>query len=70
MSDDVIASGFKDVDRAADFAVFASCLELIDSLSFFVECKRESYDLLGAGPGRRILDVGCGLGDDAAASRS
>jgi ubiquinone/menaquinone biosynthesis C-methylase UbiE len=67
MSDDIIASGFKDVDRAADFAVFSSCLELIDSLPFFIECKRESYELLGAAPGRRILDVGCGLGDDAAA---
>src|SRR5690349_21886506 len=67
MSDDIIASQFKDVDHAADFAVFASCLELIDSLPFFGECKRESYRLLGAAPGRRILDVGCGLGDDAAA---
>src|SRR5215470_6699490 len=67
MSDDVIASEFKDVDRAADFTVFSSCLELIDSLPFFVECKRESYRLLDAVPGRRILDVGCGLGDDAAA---
>src|SRR5262245_44971753 len=67
MSEDIIASEFKDVDRAGDFAVFSSCLELIDSLPFFVECKRESYRLLGAAPGRRILDVGCGLGDDAAA---
>jgi len=67
MTDDIIASDFKDVDRAGDFAAFSSCLELIDSLPFFVECKRESYHLLGAAPGRRILDVGCGLGADAAA---
>jgi ubiquinone/menaquinone biosynthesis C-methylase UbiE len=66
MKDD-IASGFKDVDRAADFAVFASCLNLIDSLPHFAELKRESYGLLGAAPGRRLLDVGCGQGDDAAA---
>jgi ubiquinone/menaquinone biosynthesis C-methylase UbiE len=66
MKDD-IASEFKDVDRAADFAMFARCLELIESLPFFKECKRESFRLLGAAPGRRILDVGCGLGDDAAA---
>lgn len=66
MKDD-IASEFRDVDRAADFAMFSSCLELIDSLPFFGECKRESYALLGAAPGRRILDVGCGLGADAAA---
>src|SRR5262245_154830 len=66
MKDD-IASDFKDVDRAADFALFSSCLDLIESMPFFVECKRESDRLLGAAPGRRIRDVGCGLGDDAAA---
>jgi ubiquinone/menaquinone biosynthesis C-methylase UbiE len=66
MTDD-FASGFQSVDRASDFEVFSSCLTLIESLPFFAECKRESYDLLDATPGRRILEVGCGLGDDAAA---
>jgi ubiquinone/menaquinone biosynthesis C-methylase UbiE len=66
MADD-LASGFQSVDHASDFEVFSSCLTLIDSLPFFAECKRESYDLLAATPGSRILEVGCGLGDDAAA---
>jgi len=66
MTDD-LASGFQNVDRAVDFAVFSGCLSLIDSMPFFAECKRESYGLLGAGPGQKILEVGCGLGDDAAA---
>ena len=64
---DDLAAGFQSVDRASDFEVFASCLTLIDSLPFFAECKRESYDLLAAMQGSRILEVGCGLGDDAAA---
>ena len=66
MADD-LASGFQSVDKATDFEVFARCLTLIDSIPFFAECKRESYDLLAAAPGSRILEVGCGLGDDAAA---
>ena len=65
MADD-LASGFQRVDAASDFEMFANCLTLIDSLPFFAECKRESYDLLAAGPGSRLLEVGCGLGDDAA----
>jgi ubiquinone/menaquinone biosynthesis C-methylase UbiE len=66
MADD-LASGFQSVDRASDFEVFSRCLTLIDSLPFFADCKRESYQLLNLAPGRRILEVGCGLGDDAAA---
>ena len=66
MTDD-LASGFQRVDRAEDFELFSRCLTLIDSLPFFADCKRESYELLEVGPGRRILEVGCGLGDDAAA---
>ena len=64
--DDDLASGFRNVDLAADFAVFSGCLTLVGSIPFFAECKRESYGMLGAAPGRRLLDVGCGLGDDAA----
>jgi ubiquinone/menaquinone biosynthesis C-methylase UbiE len=66
MRDD-LASGFRDVDGAADFSVFSGCLDLVAALPYFAECKRESFGLLEAVPGRRILDVGCGLGDDAAA---
>lgn len=66
MGDD-LASGFKNVDAAQDFEVFSKCLTLVDSIPFFADCKRESFFLLGAAPGRRVLDVGCGLGDDAAA---
>lgn len=66
MNDD-LASGFRDVDNATDFGLFSRCLTLVESLPFFSECKRESYALLDAAPGRRILDVGCGLGGDAAA---
>jgi ubiquinone/menaquinone biosynthesis C-methylase UbiE len=66
MTDD-LASGFQSVDRASDFDVFSRCLTLIDSLPFFADCKRESYELLGVTSGRRILEVGCGLGEDAAA---
>ncbi len=54
---DDLASGFLRVDRASDFAVFSSCLTLIDSLQFFAECKRESYDLLDAVAGHRMPEV-------------
>ena len=65
MNDD-LASGFRAVDRASDFAVFSGCLDLVGSLPFFAECKAASFDQIHPSPGRTLLDVGCGLGDDAA----
>ena len=50
MADD-LASGFQSVDQASDFEVFSSCLTLIDSLPFFAECKRDSYELARRHPG-------------------
>jgi hypothetical protein len=55
MPDD-LAGGFQIVDAASDFAVFSSCLTLIDSLPFFAECKRESSQRLGAGSWRLAVD--------------
>jgi ubiquinone/menaquinone biosynthesis C-methylase UbiE len=66
MTDD-LASGFQDVDQAGDFEVFSGCLTLLDSIPFFAEYKRESYGRLRPSPGQRVLEVGAGLGDDAAA---
>ena len=66
MTDD-LASGFQDVDRADHFEMYAGCLTLLDTIPFFGEYKRESYGLLKAAPGLRVLEVGCGLGDDASA---
>jgi ubiquinone/menaquinone biosynthesis C-methylase UbiE len=53
------------VDNAEDSDAYSSCLALIDSLPYFSECKRTSYDLLRLRPGMTVLDAGCGLGDDA-----
>jgi ubiquinone/menaquinone biosynthesis C-methylase UbiE len=66
MTDD-LASGFQNVDKSDNFAMYAECLTLLDSILFFSEYKRESYDLLRPTAGLRVLEVGCGLGDDAAA---
>ena len=43
MNDD-LASGFRDVDRAAEFAVFSSCLTLVNSIPFFAECKARAMN--------------------------
>jgi ubiquinone/menaquinone biosynthesis C-methylase UbiE len=65
MADD-LASGFQNVDKTGQFEVYSRCLTLLDSIPFFGEYKRESYGLLLIpSSGRRLLEVGCGLGDDA-----
>jgi len=65
MSDEYLPDGFTNVDGAKDAAAFSSCLTLIDSLPYFQHWKERSYELLKLGEGDRVLDAGCGLGDDA-----
>ncbi|MBW4697760.1 MAG: class I SAM-dependent methyltransferase [Aphanocapsa lilacina HA4352-LM1] len=64
---DYLARGFADVDAAADVEKFAGCLKLLLSLNYFQKYKQKTFDLLQITGGDRVLEVGCGGGEDAIA---
>lgn len=64
---DYLSSGFSDIDHSSDSSFFTSCLATLNSLPYFQEYKRKSFDLMNAQEGSRVLEVGCGLGFDAIA---
>ncbi len=66
MNNEYLATGFAEVDDSNDTAVYTKCLALLDSLPYYRECKQRGYELLALSSGLSVLDVGCGLGDDAA----
>jgi SAM-dependent methyltransferase len=58
-----LPSEFSQVDAAADPASFVRLLGM--SADLFAPSKARTFALLGPLEGRSVLDVGCGLGDDA-----
>lgn len=65
MSLEYLATGFADVDARKDDDAYKRCLSLLDSLPYFSRYKHRSYELLALSPGLSVLEVGCGLADDA-----
>ena len=65
MDTEYLATGFADVDGRDDATAYAQCLALLDSLPYFRSYKQRSYELLSLSAGCSVLEVGCGIGDDA-----
>jgi SAM-dependent methyltransferase len=67
MDDGTASSGWDAVDEADDPGLFRSYLDAVNAQDRMRALKRRSYRLLDPTAGDRLLDVGCGTGDDAAA---
>jgi SAM-dependent methyltransferase len=67
MTAGVHGGGFRNVDATATPTAFVNYLDQLMALEDMRRYKRESYDLVGARDGARLLDLGCGAGDDARA---
>jgi SAM-dependent methyltransferase len=64
---DYLSSGFSKVDSSQDPNIFISCLQTLCALPYFQDYKEKSFQLLNLSNGSRILEIGCGLGQDAIA---
>lgn len=58
------AHDFDDVDSAANARAFVLYLDAVGQQSPVRAYKERTFALLGVGEGQRLLDVGCGTGDD------
>jgi len=62
---DYLSSGFSRVDSSHNPSVFLSCLQILSSLPYFQDYKKKSFQLLDLNADSKILEIGCGLGQDA-----
>lgn len=56
---------FTEVDRARDASWLISFMDMANTLPDYASIRTSLADALGELDGRRVLDVGCGTGDDA-----
>ncbi|MBS0644122.1 MAG: methyltransferase domain-containing protein [Proteobacteria bacterium] len=61
-SDGVSLTGFTERDHAQQLNTYIRALEAFDATAGIQELKALSRERTGIGPGRRVLDVGCGFG--------
>lgn len=64
MSDPNQPRDWSDIDADADPETFVRAMQSVTGLGPVERYKRQSHQLLRPGPGDRILDVGCGPGQD------
>jgi ubiquinone/menaquinone biosynthesis C-methylase UbiE len=64
VSDQSSRSGFSNVDRDDDPAELIHLLDLRSSAPFHLAYKQRAFELLDLRESDRVLDVGCGTGDD------
>lgn len=67
MAEPVANTDFTNVDRSADAELFVRHLDRISAMPQVQAYKHRTFALLELEEGSRILDVGCGTGDDARA---
>ncbi len=61
------SSSFSDIDAAQNPEQFVQYMDEANAMEFFQSAKKRTYSLLGLRTGDRVLDVGCGAGDDVRA---
>lgn len=64
MNKEYLALGFRNVDTKKDKEAYYHCLHLLDSLPYYQQTKKKSYELLDLHDGVTLLEAGCGLGHD------
>lgn len=60
-------SGYSDVDAADDPSSYVARLDAVAATDFWRSVKRRTFALMRPHAGDRVLDVGCGPGDDVRA---
>ncbi|MDX6555999.1 MAG: hypothetical protein QOD86_2194 [Miltoncostaeaceae bacterium] len=60
-------AGFSDLDATGRAGAYADYLDDVRSVDAVAEWKQLSFELLEPRPGARLLDAGCGTGEDALA---
>lgn len=64
---ELFSSRFSNIDATSNPTEFVAYMDDANSMAFFRAAKRRTYELLALRSGERVLDVGCGAGEDVRA---